>query len=131
MSLQADVNVGHEWRQRMRFARENNHEDHSSAECRFEKIDDLQIVTYHLRIYILVRVCKCGRQNIKEHILKKCVVPISEFTGGVEIHVDHRCHYSRKRQLNGTLRLEKVCYCPKGFGYSNGYTGKFHNMFHY
>jgi hypothetical protein len=124
MSLQADVNVGHEWRQRMRFARQLNHEDHGSAECRFEKIDDLQIITHRLRVYILVRVCKCGWRFDKEHILKKRIVPISDFTEGVEIHVDHRCHYSRKRQLNGTLRLDKVCYCPQGLGYSNRYNGK-------
>ena len=114
---QADINFVSEWNSKFREAKQAVCEFHYSTDCHYEQIANVHIIGKSRKMFVIVRVCYCGEKRNKENILKKILINIEDFYDGVEIHLDSRCDYKKKRLPDGRRKLEKICYCPKHIGY--------------
>ena len=84
-------------------------ETHYDKRCCYEKLPNA-IIIHGTKVYIIVRICYCGRGDRSEYKHKK-VINISEFRDGVEIHLNPNCCYTKKR-IHDRFILERINYCP-------------------
>ncbi|KAL3846399.1 hypothetical protein ACJMK2_017436 [Sinanodonta woodiana] len=65
-------------------------------------------------VSVLIRRCDCGSYTDAKHLLyrRKDLRP-KGFGESIEMHIYDACEYSRKKLPNGTMRLEKHCYCAR------------------
>lgn len=120
MALQPNVNVRN-WQVRFVHSAQHAYELHYSSECNFIQAADFVIIGNNVKIYVLVRRCVCRTHEDKHQFHKKIIINIEDFINGVEIHIDSRCCYRQIQLPDNSIKLEKVCFCPKGVGYQCTY----------
>lgn len=112
MGILADINVLKKYDDQFLHARSSVSETHSRRECDYLKRK------YRLDEYdcfILIRKCICEKYENIDGKYEPCTKfkPKDLLQSGLEIHIDpeKRCEYSRKRLPDGSLKLDKICYC--------------------
>lgn len=91
------------------------HEDHYSVHCNFEKLSNWYITGTNIKVWILIRLCFCGKKHNAE-MLKRGSIRFDEFVDGVELHLSDTCRYVPKNIIDGKrtyFKLEKKCSCGK------------------
>lgn len=112
MSCGADINRI-VWQGRLSEAVIPRNEVHLHPNCRYEMGDQHPVLMGRIKVYLLIRVCVCGKKINKKHFMDKGFIHLEAIEDGVEAHLTEACCYEQKRRPDGQIELQKVCYCPR------------------
>ncbi|KAL3846400.1 hypothetical protein ACJMK2_017396 [Sinanodonta woodiana] len=105
-------------------SRRQRMEHHSSRTCQYIKTiwyihgpyanNRMHMCGENDAVRILIRRCDCGKYEDAKYLLHdgKDLSP-EGFGESIEMHISDECEYSQLILPNGTIRLDKRCYCAR------------------
>lgn len=74
-------------------------EKHFQPECRFQTLGKCRLIKNNQpkTIYVLIRICKCGKFTDHSHLMDKKNFTPDDFTDGIEMHFHPNCRYEIHR----------------------------------
>ncbi|KAL3846445.1 hypothetical protein ACJMK2_017435 [Sinanodonta woodiana] len=105
-------------------SRNKNTEHHSSRTCHYIKTiwyihgptanNRKYICSGSQKVRIIIRRCDCGKYKDAKHLRYGCNnLSPEEFGDGIEMHILDQCGYVQVLLPDGTIQLEKRCYCAR------------------
>ena len=109
ISIMADINDEAFQKSQCEF----QDETHTQHGCQYQSFYmNKRIRGTNIRIKVLIRICKCGKQTNREAFLDRKNIELWEVGDGVEFHLDNRCKYYEPKGSAGSVReFLKECYC--------------------